>query len=125
MKKKIFLTLALIVIPVLFVGGLVYYENYVRYRDVCVVIDKYVDNLNTPCYSYGYVHVDEFSHPCHGKYTITGVGRIVIVKINDVNASKKDYLTLKNVLAHRYEDSNYVNRVFINSWGNISIDCRR
>lgn len=125
MKKKIFLTLALIVIPVLLVGCLVYYENYVRYHDVCVVIDKYVDNLNTPCYSYGYVHVDEFSYPCNGEYTVTGVGRFVIVKINDVDASKKDYLTLKNVLAHRYEDSNYVNKVFINSLGTISIDCRR
>lgn len=125
MKKKIFLTLALIVIPVLLVGGLVYYENYVRYHDVCVVIDKYVGNLNTPYYSYGYIHVDEFSHPCNEKYTVTGIGRFVIVKINDTDASKKDYLTLKNVLAHRYEDSNYVNRVFINSWGTISIDCRR
>ena len=126
MKKKIFIVLALIVIPFLLVGGMVYYENYVRYHDVCVMTDKYIEKLYTTYDSYGLTCTnDKVEDTCHMRYIVSGVGRMVIVKIDNENASKKDYLCLKNILKHRYENSNYVNRVFINSGGTISIDCRR
>ena len=124
MIRKILLFVTFMLLPpFLFVGSIIYYENYIRYQNIFDITDQYVENIytkhDTPCVD------SEVEDIHHVKYTITYVDRIIVVKINDEDESRKDYLRLKNVLKHRYQESNHVRHVFINSSGTICIDCRK
>ena len=88
------------------------------------VTDSFVESLQTTYESYGLLggkeHVKTTSD---GMYTITPIGRLINVKIQNV-AESGEYETLMQELKDHYAGNSKVNDVYICQAGTIMIDCR-
>jgi uncharacterized protein YxeA len=74
--------------------------------------------------SYGLYDMKENSKTTKdGHYTITPLGKLIIVKINKL-VSSEEYENLKESLLSHYKGNKKVKNVFISSGGAIMIDCR-
>lgn len=58
------------------------------------------------------------------KYTVTPMGRLIIVKIKS-STSSVTYTEVKDALARHYKNNKKVKDVFINNGGTVTIDCRK
>ena len=59
-----------------------------------------------------------------GKYKVTPMGRLIIVKKN-LTADDIPYEKLAEILKRHYKSNKKVNDIFVNNSGTITIDCRK
>ncbi len=59
-----------------------------------------------------------------GKFTVTPMGRLIIVK-KKASASSITYSNIESALKSHYQTSIKVKDVFINNGGTVTIDCRK
>lgn len=85
--------------------------------------DYFVDQLSTTYQSYGLQGLSEKKTTKDGKYSVTPVGRLIIVKIEEYVSDDK-YESLRKDLERHYKNDHRVNRVYINQGGTVVIDCR-
>lgn len=98
--------------------------NYIKYNDLYKETDDIIESLQTKYESYGVLGIDKYSRTTDdGLYNIAPIGRLIIVRINK-SVSTDKYEDLKNALKDHYEDNIYVNKVYLNSGGTVTIDCR-
>lgn len=95
-----------------------------KYTDVTKQVEFFVNELDKVYEhydAYGRHKTDVFSE---GKcFSITPIGRLIIVKINDV-VPDTYYIDVKDKIKEKYKNDKRVNDVFINNGGTITIDCR-
>lgn len=74
-----------------------------------------------------YEHYDAFgskaTETSDGKFTVTPMGRLIIVKKNSY-ATDVTYTDVKEALENHYQNNYKVNDVYINNGGTVTIDCR-
>ena len=74
-----------------------------------------------------YEHYDAFgsrsTDTSDGKYKVTPMGRLIIVKKNS-SAGDVSYEKLAEILKRHYKKNRTVNDVFVNNGGTVTIDCR-
>lgn len=58
-----------------------------------------------------------------GKYIVTKIGKLVVVKKN-TSSNSITYSELASALKNRYRNTYNVNDVFVNNGGTVTIDCR-
>ena len=85
--------------------------------------DYFVDQLSTTYQSYGLQGLSEKKTTKDSKYSVTPMGRLIIVKIEDY-VPDKEYESLRKDLERHYKKDSRVNRVYINQGGTVVIDCR-
>lgn len=85
--------------------------------------DYFVKQLSTTYQSYGLQGLSEKRTTRDSKYSVTPMGRLIIVKIEDYVSDDK-YESLRKDLERHYKKDNRVNRVYINQAGTVVIDCR-
>lgn len=85
--------------------------------------DYFVDQLSTTYQSYGLQGLSEKKTTKDSKYSVTPMGRLIIVKIEDYVSDDK-YESLRKDLERHYKKDSRVNRVYINQGGTVVIDCR-
>ena len=85
--------------------------------------DYFVDQLSTTYRSYGLQGLSEKKTTKDSKYSVTPMGRLVIVKIEDY-VPNKEYESLRKDLERHYKKDSRVNKVYINQAGTVVIDCR-
>ena len=85
--------------------------------------DYFVDQLTTTYQSYGLQGLSEKRITNDSKYSVTPMGRLIIVKIEEYVSDDK-YESLRKDLERHYKRDSRVNRVYINQGGTIVIDCR-
>ena len=85
--------------------------------------DYFVDQLSTTYQSYGLQGLSEKKTTKDSKYSVTPMGRLIIVKIEDYVSDDK-YESLRKDLERHYKKDRRVNRVYINQGGTVVIDCR-
>lgn len=85
--------------------------------------DYFIDMLDTV-----YEHYDAFGahakDSSDGKYTVTPIGRLIIVK-KKTQAGDITYTDIKEALALHYKNNSKVDDVFLNNGGTVTIDCRK
>lgn len=85
--------------------------------------DHFIDMLDTV-----YERYDAFGKKAtdtrDGKFTVTPIGRLVIVK-KKASASEITYTQIQTALEDRYRNKPKVNDVFLNNGGTVTIDCRK
>ena len=85
--------------------------------------DYFVDQLSTTYQSYGLQGLSEKKTTKDSKYSVTPMGRLIIVKIKDY-VPDKEYESLRKDPERHYKRDGRVNRVYINQGGTVVIDCR-
>lgn len=85
--------------------------------------DHFVDQLSTTYQSYGLQGLSDKKVTKDSKYSVTPVGRLIIVKIEDYVSDDK-YESLRKDLERHYKNDSRVNQVYINQGGTVVIDCR-
>lgn len=74
-----------------------------------------------------YEHYDAFGlhakDSSDGKYTITPIGRLIVVK-KKTQAGDVSYSEIKEALTSHYKNNSKVEKVFLNNGGTVTIDCR-
>lgn len=85
--------------------------------------DYFIDKLSTTYQSYGLQGLSEKKTTKNSKYSVTPMGRLIIVKIEDY-VPDKEYESLCKDLERHYKKDSRVNRVYINQGGTVVIDCR-
>ena len=85
--------------------------------------DYFVDQLSTTDQSFGLQGLSEKKTTKDSKYSVTPMGRLIIVKIEDYVSDDK-YESLRKDLERHYKKDRRVNRVYINQGGTVVIDCR-
>ena len=85
--------------------------------------DYFVDQLSTTYQSYGVQGLSEKKTTKDSKYSVTPMGRLIIVKIEDY-VPAHEYESLRKDLERHYKRDSRVNRVYINQGGTVVIDCR-
>ena len=93
-------------------------------KELYKTTDYFVESLQTTYESYGLLNIESYTKKTSdGKYQVTPVGRLIIVKISEAVESDV-YQDLKEDLERHYKNDDRVNSVFINNGGTITIDCR-
>ena len=86
-------------------------------------LDYFIDMLDTV-----YEHYDALgkrtSDSSDGKFTVTPIGRMIVVK-KKAGASSMTYDEVENALNIHYKNHRKVNSVYKNNGGTITIDCRK
>lgn len=101
------------------------YEEIIeeQYATVFKETDYFIDMLDKI-----YEHYDALgsksTKTSDGKYTVTPMGRLIIVKINSV-VDNKTYEELKKALETHYRNNPKVIDCFVNNGGTVTIDCRK
>lgn len=85
--------------------------------------DYFVEQLHTTYQSYGLQGLSLKRTTKDDKYSVTPMGRLIIVKIEEY-APEKEYEALRKDLERHYKKDSRVNRVYINQGGTCVIDCR-
>ncbi len=85
--------------------------------------DYFVEQLSTTYQSYGLQGMSHKRFTSDGKYSVTPMGRLIIVKIEEY-ASGDEYDALRRILEKHYKGNYRVNKVYINQGGTVVIDCR-
>ena len=85
--------------------------------------DYFVNQLSTTYQSYGLQGLSEKRTTRDSKYSVTPMGRLIIVKIEEYVSDDK-YESLRKDLERHYKNDRRVNRVYINQGGTVVIDCR-
>lgn len=85
--------------------------------------DYFVNQLSTTYQSYGLQGLSEKRTTKDHKYSVTPMGRLIIVKIEEYVPDEK-YESLRKSLEKRYRRDSRVNKVYINQGGTVVIDCR-
>ncbi len=84
--------------------------------------DHFVDMLDTV-----YEHYDAFGSKAadssDGKYRVTPMGRLIVVKKNS-SINSVSYSQIEDALTKHYKNNSKVNDVFLNNGGTVTIDCR-
>ena len=84
--------------------------------------DYFIDMLDTV-----YEHYDAFGSKSKdssdGKYTVTPMGRLIVVK-KKTAAGSVSYSTIETALSEHYKNNYKVKDVYQNNGGTITIDCR-
>ncbi len=92
------------------------------YHSLFVTCDYFIDMLDTV-----YEHYDAFGSKAKdtsdGKFTVTPMGRLIIVKKKTYDSSIT-YSSIESALESHYSGNRKVNDVFQNNGGTITIDCR-
>ena len=87
--------------------------------------DSFIESLSTTYDRYPILGGSNYSKTTSdGKYLITPVGRLIVVKIQR-SGGKEEYEKLKKSIERYYKNNTRVNNVFLNESGTVSIDCRR
>ena len=92
-------------------------SEYTEFTSLFQKTDYYVNNLS----SYGSGGVKS-SDSSDGKYTVSIIGRLIIVKKN--YSSGATYSRIKEALEYHYKGNTKVKDVFLNNGGTVTIDCR-
>ena len=79
--------------------------------------------MHTTYESYGTMSISNSITTSDGRYMVTPIGRLIVVKILEV-VSNDVYEELKDNLTRHYRNDYRVNGVYINGAGTIAIDCR-
>lgn len=90
---------------------------YAEFSSLFQKTDYYVNKLS----SYGSGGVNS-SDTSDGKYTVSIVGRLIVVKKK--YSSGASYSKVKEALEYHYKGNSKVNEVFLNNGGTVTIDCR-
>lgn len=85
--------------------------------------DYFVNQLSTAYQSYGLQGISDKRITDDRKYSVTPIGRLIIVKFEDY-ASSDEYEKLRKDLENHYKKDYRVNKVYINQGGTVVIDCR-
>ena len=85
--------------------------------------DYFVGQLSTTYQSYGLQGLSKKKTTKDSKYSVTPMGRLIIVKIEEY-ATDKEYESLRKDLERHYKKDRRVNQVYINQGGTVVIDCR-
>lgn len=86
-------------------------------------LDYFVDQFSTTYQNYGLQGISEKKTTKDSKYSVTPMGRLIIVKIEEY-VPDKEYESLRKDLERHYKKDRRVNRVYINQGGTVVIDCR-
>ena len=89
--------------------------------DLVDAVNHYIESFNT-IHSYGIVS-RESKVTTNGTYTVSPIGRLVIVKINEP-VGTEEYEKLQKVLSRRFKSNRCVRNVYINQGGTVVVDCR-
>lgn len=96
------------------------YDN--NYAALFAKTDYFIDMLDEV-----YERYDAFgsksTETSDGKFTVTPIGRLIIVKKNSF-ATDITYTDVKEALEKHYRSNRKVNEIYINTGGTITIDCR-
>ena len=92
-------------------------------RELFTKTDYFVDKLYTEYQSYGLMGMKYTETTESGSYTISPIGRLVNVKINNY-VPQETYEKLMNILKRHYKGDSRVNDVYICQGGTVMIDCR-
>lgn len=93
------------------------------HKDMFKQTDYFVGQLTTYYSSYGLQGLSEKRYTSDRKYSVTPMGRLVIVRIEDY-APSSEYEKLRKTLEKHYKGDHRVNQVYINQAGTVVIDCR-
>lgn len=85
--------------------------------------DYFVEQLSSTYQSYGLQGLAEKRTTDDGQYSVTPMGRLIIVKIEEYVPDDK-YESLRKDLERHYKNDKRVNKVYINQGGTVVIDCR-
>lgn len=93
-----------------------------EYESLFAKTDKFIDWLDVIYSSYDMLG-KKAEDSSDGKYTVTPIGRMIVVK-------KKSYVSnsyndICSALKTHYKNKPKVNEVYINNGGTITIDCRK
>ena len=114
--KRPFLVLSLLLCALVFTAC----ESH---SDLYKQTDYFVEQLSTTYQSYGLQGLSHKRFTSDGKYSVTPMGRLIIVKIEEY-ASGDEYDALRKILEKHYKGNYRVNKVYINQGGTVVIDCR-
>lgn len=93
-----------------------------NYSALFAKTDYFIDMLDVV-----YEHYDAFgskaTETSDGKFTVTPMGRLIIVKKNSY-VTDVTYTDVKEALENHYQNNYKVNDVYINNGGTVTIDCR-
>lgn len=93
-----------------------------NYSALFAKTDYFIDMLDVI-----YEHYDAFgskaTETSDGKFTVTPIGRLIIVKKNSY-ATDVTYTDVKEALEKHYQNNYKVNDVYINNGGTVTIDYR-
>jgi hypothetical protein len=92
-------------------------------KELFEITDYFVDQLSTVYQSYGLQGLSEKRTTKDYKYSVTPMGRLIIVKIEEY-ATSEEYEALRKALEKHYKNDRRVNNVYINQGGTVVIDCR-
>lgn len=85
--------------------------------------DYFIDMLDTV-----YDRYDAFGSKSQdssdGKYTVTPMGRLIVVK-KKASAGSVSYADIESALTNHYKTNSKVKDVYQNNGGTVTIDCRR
>lgn len=113
--KRVFIILSLLFCSLVLVSC----ESH---TDLYKQTDYFVGQLSTSYQSYGLQGLSYKRYADGGKYSITPMGRLIIVKIEKY-APDSEYDTLRRILEKHYKGDYRVNKVYINQGGTVVIDC--
>lgn len=90
-------------------------------QDLVHKVDSCISQLNGSVYSFGLTQSGKDT--IDGYYTVTPIGRLVVVRINEY-VDSDEYEKLRKVLERRYKSDSRVRSVYINKKGTVVVDCR-
>ena len=93
-----------------------------QYESLFSKTDYFIDMLDKIYESYD-VFGGRASDTSDGNYTVTPMGRLIVVKKKSYN--KTTYEEIKGALQKHYKNKYKVKDIFINNGGTITIDCRK
>ena len=121
MKNRSLVKSSIVCTLVLFVLCIVSSCN--KHSNLYEKTDYFVEQLSTTYQSYGLQGLSEKRFTADSKYSVTPMGRLIIVKIEEY-ATDDEYESLRKDLERHYKKDSRVNRVYINQGGTVVIDCR-
>ena len=94
-----------------------------KFASLFSTTDYFVDMLDSV-----YEHYDAFGKKAKdssdGKYTVTPIGRLIVVK-KKASAGSVTYAEIASALTTHYKSNSKVNKCFENENGTVTIDCRK
>lgn len=96
----------------------------IKYGELFVITDEFVEKLQTTYQSYGmFGGIDDTKYTEDKEYKVFPMGRLINVRIEHY-ADDDEYESLRKALESHYSGDKRVNQVYRNQAGTIMIDCR-
>ncbi len=124
MLKKVIIAIAVIILSCVTATSCSKYPiAETKFASLFSTTNYFVDMLDSV-----YEHYDALSkkakYSSDGKYTVTPMGRLIVVK-KKLSAVSVTYSEIASALTTHYKSNSKVNKCFENNNGTVTIDCRK